>query len=195
MSAQAVLAAMEDRMVEHEGEESGHQHSGGDPHFWLDPLLAIHYVERIRDGLVQADPEHAPIYSGNADRYIRELRDLDLEIARALRQVPPEHRRLVSFHDAFGHFARRYGWKVSFFEPSDASSVTPGAVETVIRQIQSEGIPAIFAEPQFSSGVLEQAARDTGINVGILRSLCDATAPTYVQLMRGNTESLVQNLR
>lgn len=192
---QAALAEMEAMILEHENEENSHQHSGGDPHFWLDPVLAIHYVERIRDGLVQADPENAPTYSVNADEYIRELRDLDLEIAQALRQVPPEHRRLVSFHDAFGHFARRYGWEVSFFEPSDASSVTPGAVETIIRQIQSEGIPAIFAEPQFSPGVLEQAAKDTGVKVGILRSLCDTSAPTYVQLMRSNTESLVENLR
>jgi ABC-type Zn uptake system ZnuABC Zn-binding protein ZnuA len=69
------------------------------------------------------------------------------------------------------------------------------AVETVIRQIQSEGIPAIFAELQFSAGVLEQAAKDTGINARILRSLCDTTAPAYVQLMRANTESLVENLR
>jgi zinc transport system substrate-binding protein len=170
------------------------EHASGDPHFWLDPTLAIHYVERIRDGLVEADPANAQAYSSNAETYIQELRDLDQEIAQTLSQVPPEHRHLVSFHDAFGYFGRRYGWEVSFFEPSDASDVTPGAVKAIVSQIQSEGIPAIFAEPQFAPDVLKQAAKDTGIKVGIIHSLPDSTAPTYIDMMRSNARSLVENL-
>lgn len=170
------------------------EHASGDPHFWLDPTLAIHYVERIRDGLVQADPANAQAYSSNAEAYIQQLRDLDQEIAQTLSQAPPEHRRLVSFHDAFGYFGRRYGWEVSFFEPSDASDVTPGAVKAIISQIQSEGIPAIFAEPQFAPDVLKQSAKDTGIKVGIIHSLPDSTAPTYIDMMRSNARSLVENL-
>jgi ABC-type Zn uptake system ZnuABC Zn-binding protein ZnuA len=34
-----------------------------DPHFWLDPISVITYVENIRDGLTQADPAGKEIYS------------------------------------------------------------------------------------------------------------------------------------
>jgi len=177
------------------GQEDADEHLAGDPHFWLDPILAIHYVEQIRDGLSQADPANSGIYAANAEGYIQELRDLDREIQQTLSQVPPEHRRLISFHDAYGYFARRYGWEVSFFEPSDASDVTPGAVEKIIREIQSEGIPAIFAEPQFNQDVLQQVARDTGIKVGVIHSLSDSTTPTYIGLMTANANSLAENLK
>ena len=64
------------QMEEHAGEaESGdsHDHEAGDPHMWLDPNLVITYVENIRAGLSQADPQGAEIYKANADAYIVQL--------------------------------------------------------------------------------------------------------------------------
>jgi manganese/iron transport system substrate-binding protein len=174
--------------------EDEHERAAGNPHFWQDPILTIHYVERIRNGLTQADPANSEVYAANAQAYIQQLRELDQEIARLLEQVPPERRHLVTFHDAFGYFAARYGWKASAFAPSDASEVTPGAIVSVMRQIRNEGIPAVFAEPQFSSGVLEGAAQDAGIRVGTIRSLPDDEAPTYIDMMRSNAKTLMEHL-
>jgi ABC-type Zn uptake system ZnuABC Zn-binding protein ZnuA len=153
-------------------------------------------VERIRDGLVRVDPANGSVYTANAAAYILELQDLDREIAQTLNQVPPERRHLVTFHDAFGYFARRYGWEVSAFVPSDASRVTPVSVVEVMRSIESGGIPAVFAEPQFRADVLEQAARDTGVRVGTIYSdSLDETVPTYIEMMRFNANSLAEHLR
>ena len=176
--------------------EDGHAHLEGDPHFWQNPQYAIHYVERIRDGLVLADPENAQTYRESAAGYIRQLEDLDEEISRTLAQVPQERRRLVTFHDAFGYFAGRYGWRVSAFVSDDASDVTPGDIVTVMEQVREEGIPAVFAEPQFSPDVMEQAARDAGVSVGTIYSdtLGDDVA-SYIDMMRFNAGSLVDNLR
>jgi zinc/manganese transport system substrate-binding protein/manganese/iron transport system substrate-binding protein len=200
MSASAAISALEAALGEHgeEGEhsEEGHGHLEGDPHFWQDPTLTINYVERIRDGLVRVDPANRAVYTANAAAYILELRDLDREIAQTLNQVPPERRHLVTFHDAFGYFARRYGWEVSAFVPSDASRVTPVSVVEVMRSIESGGIPAVFAEPQFRADVLEQAARDTGVRVGTIYSdSLDDTVPTYIEMMRFNANSLAEHLR
>ena len=140
--------------------------SQGDPHLWQNPVYAIHYVERIRDGLVRADLGNASVYRDNADAYIQQLRELDQEISRTLSDVPPERRHLVTFHDAFGHFAVRYGWRVSALVPGDASEVTPGTIVAVMERIGGEGISAVFAEPQFSPKVMEQVARDTGVGIG-----------------------------
>ena len=194
----------EERGHEQESEEksidSEHQdgderdHSLGDPHFWLDPILAVHYVEGIRDGLSRANPENAERYSDNAAAYVEQLRDLDREIADILSVVSPERRRLVTFHDAYGYFGRRYGWEVSAFVPSDASDVTPRAVARVIEEIQAEGIPAVFSEPQFRRDVMEQAVLDTGVNLGTIHSMVSNTVPTYLDLMRTNAEILAENL-
>src|SRR5512146_1104751 len=50
---------------------------GEDPHFWLDPIDVIRYVENIRDGLTKADPEGKETYAQNAAAYITQLRALD----------------------------------------------------------------------------------------------------------------------
>jgi ABC-type Zn uptake system ZnuABC Zn-binding protein ZnuA len=177
-------------------DEPGHGHSAGDPHFWQDPIQTIRYVVRIRDGLIQADPANAPAYTANAEAYILQLRELDQEIAQILEAVPPERRHLVTFHDAFGYFGRRYGWQVSAFVPGDASDVTPAAVVQVMERVKTEGIPAVFAEPQFGGDVLKQVATDTGVRVGIIYSdTIDDEVTSYIDMMRFNAQSLAENLR
>jgi ABC-type Zn uptake system ZnuABC Zn-binding protein ZnuA len=156
-------------------------------------MYAVHYVQRIRDGLIQADPEGSHVYQANTTDYIQKLRELDQEIAETLSGVPPQLRHLVTFHDAFGYFARRYGWKVSAFVLSDASDVTPGAVVEVMRRVKEEGIPLVFAEPQFGSDVLKQAARDAGVGIGLIYSdALDEGVPGYIEMMRFNARSLLR---
>ena len=173
---------------------SGHELSEVDPHFWLDPTLAIHYVERIIEGLTKTDPKNDQKYATNGKAYVEQLRQLDREIAETLAQIPPNSRHLVTFHDAYGYFARRYEWEVSSLVPSDASDVTPSDIVRIIDQINLEETPAVFAEPQLNSDVLRQASQDTGVEVGIIRSLVDDQTLTYVDMMRDNARSLVENL-
>ena len=183
---------------DHEEDDGEHAqaHLEGDPHFWQNIQYAVHYVERIRDGLILADPENEQTYREGAAGYIRQLNDLDEEISRTLAQVPQERRRLVTFHDAFGYFVERYGWRVSAFVPDDASDVTPGDIVAVMEQIREEGIPAVFAEPQFKPDVMQQAARDAGVSVGTIYSdALDDDVASYLDMMRFNARSLVDNLR
>ena len=168
----------------------GYEYLAGDPHLWLNPLYAVHYVERIRDGLVDADPDWAHIYDRNAADYIRKLRDLDREIAGTLSQVPVHRRHLVSFHDAFSHFARQYGWRASAFVRSDAGEVTPGRVVSVMENIRADGIPLVFAEPQLSSDILYRAAADAGVRVGAIYSDIIDGVTSYIEMMRFNATSL-----
>lgn len=183
------------------GEDSGEailqggEGGGGNPHLWQDPTLAIHYVERIRSGLTQADPANAATYLSNSEGYVRQLRGLDRQIAQTLNRVPEERRHLVTYHDAFVYLARRYGWQTSALVPDDARDPTPGAIIAVMRPVQEQGIPAVFAEPQFSSDVLRQAARDAGLRVGVIHSLPNNDLPTYIDMMRFNAGSMAKHLR
>jgi len=201
LTAESAIESMEQVIEQHHGEDGHrvigdlHGHDSGDPHFWLNPILAIHYVKQISEGLIQVDPANAQVYSANTDQYTQELLDLDQEITKELSQVPPEHRHLITFHDAYGYFVRKYGWDLSAFVPVHGGDVTPQAIAGILNEIQEDGIPAVFSEPQFAEDVLQETAKTGGIAVGTLRSLVDDTEPTYLSMMRSNVKSLVENLK
>ncbi len=180
---------------DHGDEEDGHGHGGGDPHFWLDPIAAIFYIEVIRDTLIEADPARADNYRSNADAYIQQLRDLDAEIKETLAVIPAEHRTLVSFHDAFGYFGARYDFEVIAFVGVHGGEPTPGDIAGVIHEVEEEGLPAIFGEPQFAQEALAAAAEEAGIEVGEVRSATfDDVATDYISMMRANAEELARLL-
>jgi ABC-type Zn uptake system ZnuABC Zn-binding protein ZnuA len=169
---------------------------GDDPHFWQNPVFAVRYIETIRDGLMKADSANSASYQANFDSYRDELTKLDFDIASTINTIDESRRHLITFHDAFGHFADRYGWRVTSLVDSDASQVSPGPVVEILEQVKAEGIPAVFAEPQFSTGLLQKAAEDAGIEVGtIFADVQDSEIATYIDMMLFNAKSLARLLR
>ena len=51
--------------------------TGVDPHIWLDPILAEHQVNMIRDGLIKVDPNNANYYKRQCSKVIAQLNSLD----------------------------------------------------------------------------------------------------------------------
>ena len=175
--------------------EDDHGHYEGDPHFWQDPHFVVHYVNRITDGLIAADPQHTDEYRDNARRYVNQLAQLDDYITERVETIPAERRVLVTFHDAYGYFGARYGFEVLAFIGSHGGDVSPDDIVSVLELVQSRGLPAIFAEPQFSADAVAQVARDSNIQVGAVRSLPDAEYPSYIDMMRANADSLADRLQ
>ena len=174
----------------HGHDDHGHDHGAGDPHFWQNPRMVVHYVEQIADGLAAADPDHAGQYQDNAAAYIAELEALDAYITEELSHIPQEHRIIVTFHDAFGYFGTRYDMEVMAFVGGHGGDVSPDDIARVLDLVNDEGLPAVFAEPQFSADALEQVARDANIQVGIIHSLPTDAYPDYISMMRANADAL-----
>ena len=167
-----------------------------DPHFWQNPVFTVKYAEEIRDGLIEADPENSAGYQANFDSYNDRLTKLDFDIANTLNTVVPDRRLLITFHDAFGHFGARYGWEVTALVGSDASQVSPGPVVAILEQVRELGVPAVFAEPQFNSGLLQKAAEEAGIEVGpIYSDVQNGEIASYIDMMLFNAKSLARLLR
>ena len=167
-----------------------------DPHFWQNPLFTVTYAEGIRDGLIEADPENSEAYRANFESYKEKLTQLDLDIASILNVVDPARRQLISFHDAFGHFAKRYGWEVTALLASGGGDVSPGRVVEILRQVRDNILPAVFAEPQFRADVLENAAAEAGVEVGIIYSdVLDVVVTNYIDMMLFNANSLAKLLK
>ncbi len=180
---------------DHADDHDDHDHSAGDPHFWTNPQFTIHYVNEIAEGFAAADPANAAFYADNAAAYVAELEALDAYIADALAAIPPERRVLVTFHDAFQYFGNHYGLEVMAFVGGHGGDVSPDDIVRVLELVSERGLPAVFSEPQFSADALEQVARDSGVQVGIMRSLPDDVHRDYIGMMRANADVLSSLLR
>ena len=175
----------------------GHGHAEVNPHLWLDPTLAMRYVEQIRDALAEADPANAATYQLNADRYQAELAELDAFALGEIATIPPERRKLVTFHNAFPYLARHFGLEVvGVVLTSPGREPSAGEIAELVTRLREQQIPTVYKEPQFNARILELAARDAGVQVKSLYSdALDQQVQSYVDLMRHNVTALVEGLR
>ena len=110
--------------------------------------------------------------------------------------IPPERRKVISTHNAFGYFAAAYG--IEFIAPSGVSTETePSArdIAAIIRQIKAEKIPAVFLENISDDRLIRRVAAETGAKVGGTLYSDSLTAekgpaPTYIDLVRHNIKAL-----
>jgi ABC-type Zn uptake system ZnuABC Zn-binding protein ZnuA len=170
------------------------------PHLWLDVANAKTYVEKIRDGLSKVDSGNAGDYGDRAKSYLGQLDELDKWIQGEVETIPKAHRKLVTFHDAFPYFAKRYGFAlvgVVVSSPGKEPSAREGAV--LVRRIKRERVPAIFAEAQFSPKLMDVLAKDAGVRV--ITALYDDTlstgpeANTYIAMMKYDVTQVVNALK
>ncbi len=201
------LETIEDNANGHEdepAEEGGHSeeeepaHAEGNPHLWLDVSNSQRYVERIRDALIEADPDGAEEYRANADEYLRELEELDRYIQEQVGEIPEENRKLVTFHDAFPYFAEAYGFEqVGVILQNPDAEASSREVADVVSTVREENVPAIFTEPQFNSGLADTVAEEANVEVYELYSdtLSDTSdAGSYEEMMRTNVDRVVEAL-
>jgi manganese/iron transport system substrate-binding protein len=168
----------------------------GNPHLWLDVRNAEHYVEVIRDSLIQVDPEGEQEYSANAQKYLSELQDLDRQVEQSIASIPPERRKLVTFHDAYPYLAERYGLQlVGVVVRSPGQEPSAGDVADLATTIEAENVPVVFKEPEFNARVLELAAKDAGVEVCTLYSdAFQGEVNSYVKLMQFDANELARCL-
>jgi ABC-type Zn uptake system ZnuABC Zn-binding protein ZnuA len=185
------------------GSAGGHHHHEGDPHFWLDPLNVVKYVENIRDGLIAADPDGKDVYTQNAAAYIAQLNDLDTWIKQQVAAIPEDRRLIVTNHESFGYFADRYGFTIiGTVIPSVNTGAAPSAQQLarLVDHIRETGAIAIFLETGSNPKLAEQIAAETGIKVVselYTHSITAASgnAPTYVDMMKFNVNQIVEALK
>ena len=172
-----------------------------DPHLWMDPTLAAQYVRQIRDALIRLDPANEALFRRNADRFVQRLLQLDAWIADQVALVAPERRKLVTTHDAYRYFGRRYGmtvldtvWGVSTEEEPSAHRLAG-----LLRKLREHGVPA-FVETTINPQTMQEIAAQAGVPIGG-KLYADALGPsgsgaeTYVGMMEHNVRTIVRALQ
>jgi zinc/manganese transport system substrate-binding protein len=167
-----------------------------DPHWWHDPRNAEVAVTTIGNALVRAEPSKAAVFRRNASAYLSRLRDLDRGIAACFSHVPPYERKLVTDHDAFGYFAKRYGITVvGAVIPSLTTQAQPSAGDTarLIALVRREHVHAIFPESSLSPRLAQTVARATGASSShTLYGDTLGPGQTYLEMERANADSMVR---
>ena len=177
-----------------------HSKKLADPHAWQSLQNGKLYVANIRDGLIAADPEGKAAFTANAANLAAEIDKLDAEVRDSIGKLPPERRKIITTHDAFGYFGTAYGFE--FIAPEGISTESePSAKDLakIIRQIKAERIPAVFLENVTDPRLLKQIAGETGAVIGgtlFSDSLSnpDGPAPTYLDMFRSNVRTLTTAL-
>ena len=170
---------------------------GSDPHWWQDPRKAQRAAEAIRDALVALD-----LNADGARAYLARLKKLDAEVERCIGKLPQGSRKLVTTHDALGHYADRYGLEViGAVIPSRSSQAQPSSKEVgeLVDQIKEEKVKAIFPESSLDTKLEEAIARETGARVGGAL-WADTLGPkgssgaTYIDSIEANTRTIADGL-
>ncbi|BAY79058.1 periplasmic solute binding protein (plasmid) [Nostoc linckia NIES-25] len=171
-------------------EDRDHEHGKGNPHVWLDPVLAKQQVSNIRDGLIAADPGNQAIYEANAAAYIKELETLNSEFQETLQKTP--NCTFVTFHDAFPYLAKRYKLKQVAVVEIPEDQLSPIDVQNAIDAVKKYKVKALFSEPGVDNKLLTSLSKDLKLNLRTLDSLeAGETNPQYyLQAMKANLQTL-----
>jgi zinc/manganese transport system substrate-binding protein len=193
------------QVAEKHGHGHGHGHGGkgqkdADAHAWQTLANGKIYVQSIRDGLSAADPDGKAVYEANAKKFMAEIDQVEAEVKAKIATLPPERRRVITSHEAFGYFGAAYG--LEFIAPEGVSTESEASAQDVakiIRQIKAKKIPAVFLENISDRRLLDQIARETGAKIGgtlYSDALSDAAgpAPTYLDMFRHNVQTLTTAL-
>lgn len=174
--------------------------SAADPHAWQSVPNAKVYVTDIANALAAAAPDDADLFRAQAKAYLEKLETLDREVREAIARIPPDRRKVISTHDAFGYFSAEYG--IQFIAPLGVSTETePSArdIAGIIGQIKAQKIPAVFLENISDDRLIRRIAAETGAKVGgtlISDGLTGekGPAPTYIDMVRHNIKALTSAL-
>nr|WP_255375426.1 zinc ABC transporter substrate-binding protein AztC [Saccharomonospora sp. CUA-673] len=189
-----------DPMTYADGGSQGEQ----DPHFWTDPQRVRTAVEAITDRVVQdVEGVDESAVRANAERYLGEIDELDTWMQEQFDEIPDSDRTLVTNHHVFGYLAERYDFDVlGAVIPSGTTlaSPSPADLEDLAGTIREAGVPAIFADSPETDRLAQVLAEQAGVDVRVealfSESLteADGEAPTYVDMMRANTETIADSL-
>ncbi|WP_249522160.1 zinc ABC transporter substrate-binding protein AztC [Modestobacter marinus] len=177
--------------------------SGIDPHFWTDPQQVLGVVDGVTDALADVDGLDDGRLATDADRYRGEVAGLDAEMAERFGELPPERRALVTNHHVFGYLAERFDFTVvGAVIPSGTTLASPSAsdLDELATAVRQAGVPTIFADSSQPDRLAQVLAEQAGLDVAVVPLFTESLtadgggADTYLQMMRANTEAIVDGL-
>jgi manganese/iron transport system substrate-binding protein len=177
------------------------------PHLWVNTRYAVSYAKLAAQRLIELDPQGKDYYNTNLKNYLARLDELDKVTRAVVASIPPQNRKLLTYHDSWAYWAKDYGFSViGAIQPSDFNEPSAKDIAKLLDQINQSKVPAIFGSEVYPSKIAEQIAREAKVK---LANTSDDSLPgegsanamentnpqhTYVGMMADNLKILAENL-
>jgi zinc transport system substrate-binding protein len=167
-----------------------HENAEGNPHVWLDPVLAKQQVINIRDGLIVANPANKATYEANSANYIKQLESLNKDFEQTLKKIP--NCTFVTFHNAYLYLGQRYKLKQLAVVEIPEDQLTPADVQNAVNAVKKYKVKTLFSEPGVDNKLLTSLSKDLNLTLRTLDSLeTGKTDPQYYfEAMKANLQTL-----
>lgn len=142
----------------------------GDPHVWLDPENAQHWLSEIADTLAEADPENGETYHANAQTAASAIDARVLQITRITAAL--KDRPYMVYHDAYEAFEDHFGLS-HIAAITTGHAVKPGAAKLrELQEIVTETAPVcLFIDTPTPTPLARQIAESGKMQIAYLDPL------------------------
>ena len=185
----------EDHEHEEGDEDHGHEHGGNDPHMWLSLSDATKQAEKIKNSLVEMDPENKDYYESNYEKLKQDFANLQNEYESKFQEIT--NKAFVTGHAAFAYLCRDFGLtQKSIADVFGEGELTPKNLETLINYCKENNVKVIFSESTASAKESETLAREVGAKVEKIYSLeTKEDDKSYLEGMKYNLETIYNSLK
>ncbi|MFI0451666.1 zinc ABC transporter substrate-binding protein AztC [Actinomadura sp. 6N118] len=184
--------------------KSGENAQRPDPHFWTDPARMLKAVDLITSRIIEHLPDaDAAKIRANAAAYRAQIADLDRWMTARFAALPADRRNLVTNHHVFGYLAERFGFTViGAVIPSGTTLASPSGADlkSLADAVRRAGVPTVFADSSQPDRLIRVMAAEAGLRIRVASlyseslTAADGGAPTYLRMMRANTDAIVAGL-
>ena len=140
-----------------------------DPHIWMDPTLWSDAIARAAAAVVDRFPGCGPAVQANQPAVLAEIADMAAYVEARIASIPAAGRVLVTAHDAFNYFGRRFDIEVLGVQGLSTESAAGVAhIRDLARVIAERRVRAVFAETSTAARAVEaviEGARALGADV------------------------------
>ena len=166
---------------------------GDDPHIWLDPMNCVQMCRNIAAGLAEFYPDKQPLIEQNLSAVTAEYEAAQAYGEDALKDL--SCRSLVTFHDGFSYFARAFGLEIAAaMEIEEGSEPSAKEIESVVRLVEDERIPAVFCEENGEQQTAGTVAKQTGAGLFALTMGMDGGTGGCTDAIRHNIDTIREAL-
>ena len=182
-----------------------------DPHIWMDITLWMRTIRTIVNRLCSIDPVHAREYTIAGERLYGKLEEADRVVYQTLQAIPADRRYLVTSHDAFHYFARRYlaqpsevDWRARCAAPEGLApdaQLSVADIYNIINHVETYGVFVLFPESNLSRDALKKimkASRERGVPIVLAEQPLYGDAmgrsSNYLEMITHNVEVISKEL-
>ena len=190
IDASRVIKARETGLTDR---SEGDIHPAGNPHYLYDPREALPVAALIGRTLARLDPKNGELFIERTKALRQRIFLLAKTERNRFSQLPPSHRKVVSYHRSLAYFADWLRLQlVAELEPKPGIAPTPAHVARVMTAMRKQGVRAFLKERYYPSKVSEKVAQATEARLITIRP---SDGGSYVENLRTIVGQLYQALR